>query len=120
MLLTGTYGESEQTLLDALATLPGFSDRLAGLLADNAGNLDSILGDVAALGGVVRQNRQLVDEVLALAPEALAELHTITDRGDVLVTNFLCTAQHPPPCPHPTTDTPGTTAEDVFQELLRP
>ena len=31
VLLTGTYDESEQTLIDALATLPGFSDRLAGL-----------------------------------------------------------------------------------------
>lgn len=120
VLLTGTYDESEQTLVDALATLPGFSERLAGLLSDNAGNLDSILGDLAALGTVTRENRELLDDVLRLAPAALFELHSITDRGDVLVNNFLCVSDHPPPCDHPTTDRPGTTSEDVFEELLRP
>lgn len=120
VLLTGTYDQSEQTLLDALATLPGFSDRLASLLSGNAGNLDSILADLAALGTVTRENRELLGEVLELAPTALFELHSITDRGDVLVNNFLCTAEHPPPCPHPTTDRPGSTAQDVFDELLRP
>lgn len=120
VLLTGTYDESEQTLVDALATLPGFSERLAGLLSENAGNLDSILGDLAALGTVTRENRELLDDVLRLTPPALLELHSITDRADALVNNFLCTAEHPPPCPHPTTDQPGTSSEDVFEELLRP
>ena len=120
VLLTGTYDESEQTLLDALATLPGFSERLAGLLSDNAGNLDSILGDLAALGTVTRDNRELLDDVLRLTPPALFELHSITDRADALVNNYLCTASHPPPCPHPTTDRPGSTSQDVFQELLGP
>src|SRR5690606_7638230 len=121
VLLTGTYDESEQTLLDALATLPGFSERLAGLLSENAGNLDSILGDLAALTSVTRQNRELLDDVLRLAPPALLELTTITDRGDVLVNNCLCTATHPPPCPRPTTgEPPGASSEDIFQELLGP
>jgi phospholipid/cholesterol/gamma-HCH transport system substrate-binding protein len=120
VLLTGTFDESEQTLVDALATLPGFSERLAGLLSDNAGNLDSILADLAALGTVTRENRELVDEVVQLAPPALLELYTITDRADALVNNFLCTASHPPPCPHPTTDRPGSSSGDVFEELLRP
>ena len=120
VLLTGTYDESEQTLIDALATLPGFSDRLAGLLSENAGNLDSILADLAALGTVTRQNRDLVDDVVRLAPPALLELYTITDRADALVNNYLCTASHPPPCPHPTTDQPGSSTSDVFEELLRP
>lgn len=120
VLLTGTYDESEQTLVDALATLPGFSDRLAGLLSENAGNLDSILADLAALGTVTRQNRDLVDDVVRLAPPALLELHTITDRADALVNNYLCTASHPPPCPHPTTDQSGSSSSDVFEELLRP
>ena len=121
VLLTGTYDESEQTLLDALATLPGFSERLASLLSDNAGNLDSILGDLAALTSVTRQNRDLLDEVLRLAPAALLDLTTITDRGDVLVNNYLCTAADPPPCDHPTTDEPpGASSDDVFEELLRP
>lgn len=120
VLLTATFDESEQTLVDALATLPGFSERLAGLLSENAGNLDSILGDLAALGTVTRENRELLDDVLRLTPPALFDLHTITDRADALVNNFLCTAEHPPPCPHPTTDRPGATAADVFEELLRP
>ena len=120
VLLTGTFDESEQTLVQALATLPGFSDRLASLLSTNRGNLDSILGDLAALGTVTRQNRQLLDDVVRLAPPALLDLYTITDRADALVNNFLCTASHPPPCDHPTTDQPGSTSEDVFEELLRP
>ena len=121
VLLTGTFEESEQTLVQALATLPGFSDRLAGLLAENAGNLDSILADLATLGTVTRENRELLDDVVRLAPPALLDLYTITDRADALVNNFLCTSAHPPPCDHPTTDQPpGTSSDDVFEELLSP
>jgi phospholipid/cholesterol/gamma-HCH transport system substrate-binding protein len=119
VLLTSTFDESEQVLVQALATLPGFSERLAGLLRTNAGALDSILADVAALGTITRENRELLDDVLRLAPVALLELTTITDRGEVLVNNYLCVSDHPPPCEHPPTDG-GSSSGDVFEELLRP
>lgn len=121
VLLTATFDESEQTLVHALETFPGFSQRLAGLLSENAGNLDSILADLAALGTLTRENRQLVDDVIRLAPPALLDLTTITDRGEVLVNNYLCTGAHPPPCDHPITDEPpGGSTEDVIRELLAP
>jgi phospholipid/cholesterol/gamma-HCH transport system substrate-binding protein len=119
VLLTSTFNDSEEALVRALATLPGFSDRLAGLLSTNAGALDSILADLAALGTITRENRQLLDDVVRLTPTALLELTTITDRGEVLVNNYLCTGAHPPPCDHPPTDG-GPSSNDVFEELLRP
>lgn len=122
VLLTATFDDSEQALIEALETFPGVSQRLASLLADNAGNLDSLLADLAALGTLTRENRQLVDDVVRLAPTALSELFTITDRADALVNNYLCTSTHPPPCDHPTPDdgSPGGAAQGVIEELLSP
>lgn len=127
VLISTTFEDSESVLIDALETLPDFSQRLDALLEANAGNLESVLGDLALVTDTVVDNLALLDETLRVTPPALLGLATVTGQGDFLTTNFLCIATAPPPCPAPITDvneggTPsiGNTLADILNPILSP
>lgn len=110
VLLSETFNASEDALVQALEELPDFSTRLSALLDANASNLDSILADLSLITGTVHDSLDVVDGLLAAAPPALVEVHSISSRGAFLDLNFLCLATAPPPCPLPV---PGPQAESV-------
>ncbi len=127
VLISTTFEDSEEVLIGALETLPDFSQRLDALLEANAGNLESVLGDLALVTDTVVANLALVDEVLRVTPPALQGIATVTNQGDFLTVNFLCIAMAPPPCPAPITDvsesgTPavGNTLADILNPILSP
>lgn len=118
VLLTETFNSSEDVLVQALDELPGFSDRLAALLAGNADNLDSILHDLALVTDTVSANVDKVAEFAEGAPASLRDLIRVTDRGDFIALNGLCVSTGPPPCPVPLTSDVSSGIDELLGEIL--
>ena len=104
--------------MQALDELPGFSDRLAALLAGNAGNLDSVLRDLALVTDTVSANVDKVAEFAEGAPASLRDLIRVTDRGDFIALNALCVATEAPPCPVPLTSDVTSGIDELLGEIL--
>lgn len=127
VLLTETFAASEQVLIDALDTLPGVADDLRVLLTERAADLDTVLGNLAAIGSDVRAQLDDVDVIAAGLPLALQDLFSIVDNGQFVNLDFACVATDPPPCPHPDlgdeqSDVPPdlTGLESLLDGLLNP
>ena len=112
VLLTETFQASEDVLVDALETIPGATDGLRALLADNADNVEAILADLAVVTDSLQPKLDDVDTILAGLPEILTSVHSLVDEGEYIKINFACVSPTAPPCPHPVvgqTDTPEDT-----------
>lgn len=118
VLLSETFNASEDVLVDALETLPGFSDRLSALLQTNAGNLDSIVRDLALITDTVSANVDKVATFAETAPASLRDLINVSGRGDFLVLNALCVQDRPPPCAHPLTESGSSDVDEIIGEIL--
>lgn len=118
VLLTETFNASEDVLVQALDELPGFADRLAVLLSTNAGNLDSILRDLALVTDTVSANVDKVATFAETAPASLRGLITVSGRGDFLALNAICVQDRPPPCQHPLTESGSSDVDEIIAEIL--
>jgi phospholipid/cholesterol/gamma-HCH transport system substrate-binding protein len=119
VLLTETFDASEATMVAALDELPAFAQHLDQLLDANATNLHTLLTDLAVLTGRVGSELDTLDAAVAGLPTSVASLFGVANLGELLVSNFVCTAETPPPCPHPATDG-GPSLADVLEELMAP
>lgn len=118
VLLSETFSASEDLLVQSLEELPGFADRLAALLRNNAGNLDSIISDLAIVTGTVTDNIENLEQFVTLGGPATAAVVEISNRGQFLSGNFLCLADSGPPCPHPLTDADSLGIDEIIGQSL--
>lgn len=101
VLLTQTFQASEDVLVDALDTLPGTTDALRSLLADNAAEADQIIADLATITQALQPRLDDVDAVIGGLPTVLERVWSVVDGGRYIRINFACVSATPPPCPHP-------------------
>jgi phospholipid/cholesterol/gamma-HCH transport system substrate-binding protein len=119
VLLTQTFQASEDVLVDALDTLPGTSEALRGLLADNAANVDSIVADLATVTQSLQPHLDDVDTIVSGLPTVLDRVWSLLDGGRFIRINFACVSATPPPCPHPVVGQTDTDEGDDLGATLR-
>lgn len=99
--LARTFSDNTALLDTALVEIGAYNRDLSGLLAANRGELDRILGALAATVGTVESQLGPVALAVDRLDENAAATFNASRNGEFLNQTILCLSVLPPPCPYP-------------------
>ena len=100
VLLSQTFAANTDLLDRGLEQFAGASQGMKRVVADNAGQLDTMLTSLAAVTGTAASRVGDLEQTLANLPAAMHQLYSTTDRGELLTIFVSCVAPSPK-CPYP-------------------
>ena len=98
VLLSQTFADNTALVDEALVELGGFSRDLDTVLTTNEATLASILSSLSVITDTATNRLDELEGALNNLPEALTDLHNVTNDGEYLNINVPCLSLTPPPC----------------------